>query len=130
MATMTARLEDWLKDDIEAFWRQRGEKPSPGLRRVIQEWWCAQHFPAIGFRDGVGGRRAVVRGGPDVWEVILVARDYGADREGLYAHFPAALDRTSLDQALAYAERFPDEITALLDANSRLERVLMEAAPR
>ncbi len=43
-----------------------------------------QEFPAIEFRDGVSGHRAGIRGGPDVWEVVRVARDYGSDREGFY----------------------------------------------
>lgn len=124
MATMTARIEDWLKEDVETFWEAHGEKPSPGLRRVIQEWWAIQQFPALTFRDGVSGRRAVLRDGPDVWEVAMVARDYGDDRERLHAHFPGVVDRDVLGQALAYAGRFPDEIAALLADNARVERLL------
>src|SRR5690606_33585017 len=113
-----------LREDVEAFWAAHGEKPSPGLRRVIQEWWAAQHLPAITFRDGVSGRRAVLRAGPDVWEVAMVARDYGDDRDGLHAHFAGFVERDALDQALAYVERFPDEIAAMLAENARVERLL------
>ena len=42
-----------------------------------------EHYPAIAFRDGVSGRRAILRSGPDVWEVVMVARDYGDDRNAL-----------------------------------------------
>ena len=65
--------------DMEEFWRAHGEGPSSGLRRVAEEWWAMQRFPAIAFRDGVSGRRARLRGGPDVWEVVAVWRDYDPD---------------------------------------------------
>jgi hypothetical protein len=127
VATMTARIEEWLREDVETFWQAHGEKPSAGLRRVIQEWWAAQHFPALSFRDGVSGRRAVLRDGPDVWEVAMVARDYGDDRDGFYAHFAGFVARDALDQALEYAERFPEEIAGLLAENARVERLLGDA---
>lgn len=126
MATLTARLDDWLKEDIERFWRERGEGPSTGLRRMAQEWWVMNRFPAIEFRDGISGRRAGVRGGPDVWEVALVARDYEGDREGLYEHFGGFTDRDALDQALEYAERFPEEVGAMIAENERVERALRQ----
>lgn len=28
VATMTARIEDWLQDEVESFWEAHGEKPS------------------------------------------------------------------------------------------------------
>ena len=127
MATMTARIEDWLKADVESFWEAHGEKPSPGLRRVIQEWWALQHFPALTFRDGVSGRRAALREGPDVWEIAMVARDYGDDRIGLHAHFEGFVEPDALDQAMAYSARFPDEIASLLTENARVERLLSGA---
>lgn len=124
MATMTARIEDWLKEEVETFWDAHGEKPSPGLRRVIQEWWAVQHFPALAYRDGVSGRRAMLRDGPDVWEVAMVAGEYGDDRAGLYAHFAGFVQPDAIDQALAYTDRFPDEIATMLAENARVERLL------
>lgn len=129
MATLTARLDDWLKEEVERFWKAHGEGPSSGLRHVIEEWWTMQRYPAIEFRDGVAGRRAVLRGGPDVWEVVMVARDYGADREKLHEHFGGFVSRETLDQALAYAERFPAAIEAKLTANERMARLLGDPPP-
>jgi hypothetical protein len=40
----------------------------------------------IVFRDGPAGRRAVVIGGPDVWEVIAAARSAPERGENLGAH--------------------------------------------
>jgi hypothetical protein len=66
----------------------------------------------------------VLRDGPDVWEVAMVARDYGADRSALHAHFAGFVAPDVIDQALAYADRFPDEIATMLTENARVERLL------
>lgn len=124
MPTMSARVEEWLKESLEEFWRRHGEGPSSGLRRVAEEWWAMQAFPAIAFQDGVSGRRARLRGGPDVWEVVAVWRDYDPDREAFEEHFRPYLDAGALDQALGYAERFPDEIAEAIRQNERLERLV------
>jgi hypothetical protein len=124
MATMSARVDDWLKEQIEEFWRGHGEGPSAGLRRVAEEWWATQEFPAITFRDGVSGRRALIRGGPDVWEVVSVAQDYGEDVEGFHQHFAPFVAPDALHQALAYAARFPDEVNRWIAMNRRLERLV------
>ena len=62
MPTMSARLDPWLKESIEDFWRSHGEGPSTGLRRVAEEWWAMQNLPEITFVDGVAGRRALEYG--------------------------------------------------------------------
>ncbi|CAN5187812.1 hypothetical protein BH20GEM2_BH20GEM2_11000 [soil metagenome] len=122
---MSARVHDWLKADIEGFWRTHGAGPSAGLRHVAEEWWAMQRFPAIAFRDGVSGRRAHLRGGPDVWEVVSVARDYGGNQYGFYEHFAPFLTGEMLDQALTYAERFPDSVERMIEQNARIERMLL-----
>ena len=124
MPTMSTRIEPWLKESLEAFWRAHGERPSTGLRRVVEEWWAMQEFPAIAFHDGVSGRRARLRDGPDVWEVVNVWRDYAPDREAFYEHFAPYVDRMELDQAVAYGERFEEEIESAIAQNERLERLV------
>jgi hypothetical protein len=124
MPNISARIDAWLKDALEEFWRARGERPSVGLRRVTQEWWAMQQFPAISFHDGVSGRRARLRGGPDVWEVVSVWRDYAPEREAFYEHFEPYVERERLDQALAYTERFAEEIEAAIQQNERVERLV------
>lgn len=126
MATLpaTTRLPDWLERALRTFWQEHGEGPSVGLRRTVEEWWALQHFPAIEFRDGVTGRRAALRDGPDVWEVAMVARDYGGDVARLETHFGGHLSRDALTQALAYAARFPEEIDNWITENERVARFL------
>jgi hypothetical protein len=123
MATMSTRVDEWLKQEIEGYWRAHGEGPSTGLRHVAEEWWAMQRFPGIAFRDGVAGRRAHLRDGPDVWEVVSAARDYGSDREGLEEHFSPFVPSESLEQALAYAERFPAAVEEMIERNLRVERM-------
>lgn len=130
MPTLTARLDDWLRDEIVAFWKAHGEGPSSAMRRVAQEWWAVQQFPGIFFRDGVSGRRAVLRAGPDVWEVVMIARDYGSDREGLYEHFAPHVEPEAIDEALRYAETFPDEIDARIAENERIGELLRRSMGR
>lgn len=124
MPTMSARVDDWLKESLEEFWRAHGEGPSAGLRRVAEEWWAMQEFPTIFFYDGVSGRRARLRGGPDVWEIASVWNDYTPDREGFYDHFAPYVSREMLDQALAYADRFADEIEGMIQQNRRVEQLV------
>jgi hypothetical protein len=123
MPTMSARLDPWLKDSIEEFWRAHGEGPSSGLRRVAEEWWAMAHLPEITFVDGVAGRRARLRNGPDVWEIVAVREDYGGDEDGFREHF-SFVPPESLAQAIEYAERFPDDIDAMIAGNRRVERLL------
>lgn len=124
MATLTARVEDWLDEEVREFWEAHGKGPSSGFRHVVEEWWTVQNLPALEFRDGVAGRRAAVRNGPDVWEVAMVAADYDGDLDALTDHFGGRLDRDALRQALDYAERFPAEVQLRIADNLRIERLL------
>ena len=83
-----------------------------------------QKFTALEFRDGVSGGRMGLRGGPDVWEVVMVARDYGGDVEALAAHFGGLIATDALAQALKYAEHFPDEVESRIEQNLWTEQML------
>ena len=120
MNSMSTRIHTWLRDEIVRFGKTQRAGPSEALRRVAEEWWALQHFPAIEFREGVTGRRAALRAGPDVWEVVMVWKDYEPDRERLRAHFGDVISPDQLDQALAYYERFPEEIEERLEENRRV----------
>lgn len=124
MATITARVDDWLDEEIRRFWEERGDGPSTGFRRIAEEWWTVQRFSRLEFRDGVTGRRGAIRGGPDVWEVVMVSRDLGGDQEALQKHFEEHLSVEALDQALQYADLFPDRIEEMIAENRRVERIL------
>lgn len=122
---MSVKLRPWLEEELRREFEERGESISEGLRRVLEEWWAARHLSAIEFRDSPFGRRAAVEGGPEVWEIISVLRDYEGDVEGLREHF-AWLDEEALDSGLEYYERFPEPIDALIEENDRTARYLSE----
>jgi hypothetical protein len=104
-----------------------GGSGSDVYRRVIEEWLRMQEHPGIRFADGPTGRRAVLVGGPDVWEAIVVARAFEFDANQLNAAYPW-LTAERLDAARGYAEAFPDEIDGRIAENARaaeeLEREL------
>jgi len=74
-------------------------------------------FPGIGYR-GTPRRAWVIGSGLDVWELVDLLRSYEGDAEKLRGNHPLVSDR-HLRLARAYAERFPEEIEALLEANRR-----------
>lgn len=92
--------------------------------------------PGIVFRDGPAGRRAVVVGGPDVWEVITAAQgapergdrlvEALADRVGVpgekvriavryYAEYPREVDRF-----IAMVEQEAEQLELALARERRL----------
>jgi hypothetical protein len=120
MESLSTRVEDWLRQEIVDFGEQQREGPSEALRRVVHEWWAMSRFPAIEFRDGVMGRRAGLRAGPDVWEVVMVWKDYEPDRDAFHRHFGGYVTPDGLDQALDYCASFAEEIEDRLDQNRRM----------
>ena len=121
---ITTRLPDWMDREIRAYWERQGVKPSTGYRRTIEEWWLCAKLPLLEFREGVSGRRAGVRGGPDVWEIALVARDLSDEGTQLEGHFGGHLSREAIQQALRYIELVPDAISDQLRENERAGQVL------
>lgn len=84
-----------------------------------------EHYPRLEFRDGTFERRAALRDGPEVWEIVDVRRSYGDDLEGLYEHF-GPLDGEAIDEALTYYGRFSAEIDRVIEENDRVGRRLEE----
>jgi uncharacterized protein (DUF433 family) len=121
-APLTTRVSEWLEAELKEEFSERGEGPSEGLRRVIEEWWVHKHLPAIEWREGVTGPRPAIRGGPEVWEVVMVARELGDTLEPPVAHFDR-VSREDLDQALACYRLFPEGIDHHLEENARIERL-------
>ena len=81
-----------------------------------------EDHPGIIFRDGPAGRRAVLVGGPDVWEVIRTVKSARQSEPGLNAkEIPALVsDNTGVparlvDTAIRYWAAYPDEIDAWIE---------------
>lgn len=121
-----------IPDDVAKRVAERAASLAAGsgsdvYRRVIDEWLRMQEHPQIRFADGPGGRRAVLVGGPDVWEVVLIARAFAFDVQRLAAAYPW-LTADRLDAARRYADAYPSEIEGRIAENAQaadqLEREL------
>lgn len=85
-----------------------------------------ERHPGIHFRSGPTGRRAVLIGGPDVWEVIamvMVARAAAPEpsRDDLLDDVAenSGVPRRLIDLAIEYWSAYPDEIESRISANER-----------
>ncbi|MGD0484817.1 MAG: hypothetical protein ABSB58_09240 [Gemmatimonadales bacterium] len=108
--TLATRLPEPLLREVQRFAKRGRLGPSEALRAIVAEWVTLVRYPAIEFRDGPAGRRPALRGGPDVWEVAMAARDAGQDAGALRAHLGVRLSAEALGEALAYAAEHRDEI--------------------
>jgi hypothetical protein len=86
---------------------------------LIDEGLRIRRHPQISFRDGSSGRRAVVAGGPDVWEVVagVVGGDVAPAERVARAVELSGLRREQVEAALAYYTEFTDEIDERIAAN-------------
>jgi len=92
--------------------RKSGEPIVRLAQRYIGEGMRLDRHPGIVFRDGPAGRRAVVIGGPDVWEVIAATRSAPERDETLIR---ALAERIGVPVekiriAVSYYGEYPDEI--------------------
>ena len=109
---------------------QTGEPIVRLAQRYIDEGMRLDRHPGIAFRDGPAGRRPVVVGGADVWEVIAAARSAPERGEEL---IDALAERLGIRPqevrvAVRYYAEYPDEIDrwiAMVDEEAeRLEQTL------
>jgi hypothetical protein len=73
-------------------------------------------FPGIAFRDQPR-RPWIPAGGMDVWEIVML-QDYGGDLRRLLRDHESLSDR-AVRLALAYADRFPEDVEPWLVENRR-----------
>jgi hypothetical protein len=129
MSSLPVRIE---AETVKALRRRSAESGEPMARlaqRYIDEGIRIERHPGIFFRTGPAGRRAVVVGGPDVWEVIAAIR--GAAEQG-DAVIEATAERTGvrpqrIGAAVRYYAEFPEEVDQFIamveEEAERLEKV-------
>lgn len=119
----SARLDPTVIQRLEHHASRAGLSKSRLAGRYLDEAMRMEDHPGIIFRDGPGGRRAGLAGGPDVWEVIAAIRasgaagDPAAEEIGAWAGVPPAMVRA----AARYHAEFPGEV------DERVRRFLDEA---
>ena len=128
MSSQPVRIEAETLQALRERSAQTGEPLVRLAQRYIDEGMRADRHPGIVFRDGPAGRRPLVLGGPDVWEVVSAARSAPERGEALVG---ALAERVGVPSeririAIHYYAEYPDEIDrwiAMVDAEAeRLEK--------
>lgn len=90
--------------------------------RLIDEGLRMEAHPMVAFRDGPGGRRPVLVGGPEVSDVIgaLVGGDVTVGQRRSRAAELLVITEEKVDAALAYYADYTDEIDGLVADRARL----------
>jgi len=136
MSSQPIRIASETLDALRQRSAQSGEPIVRLAQRYIDEGMRLDRHPGIAFRDGPVGRRPVVGGGPDVWEVIAAARSAPergdeliealAERLGVraekiriairyYAEYPSEIDRW-----ITMVEEEAEQLEQTLERESRL----------
>jgi len=105
--------------------RRTGRSRSVVLEALAGEALRMRLFPGVAFRGADWERRAWVIGTAlDVWQIVEAYSDVGSVEEMAAG---GAASARQIRLALAYHERFPEEIDAAIAANRRpLEQLLAE----
>ncbi|WP_419162782.1 hypothetical protein [Candidatus Palauibacter sp.] len=118
---LCTRLSRELESELERVFREQQWSPSEGLRQILHEWLGAQKYPQIEFRETRAGRRAALRGGPEVWEVAAAAGPACAMSAAVGQRF-AGTRTEALEEALAYAKENAAEIDPIVAREQRVAR--------
>jgi hypothetical protein len=130
MSSQPIRIESGTLRALRERSRQSGEPIVRLAQRYIEEGMRIDRHPGIVFRDGPAGRRAVVVGGPDVWEVVAAARtapERGEDLVGALSErigVPATRIRIAIRYYAEYPEEIDDFIERVEEEAARLEQAL------
>ncbi|MHB2023639.1 MAG: hypothetical protein ACYCO3_09965 [Mycobacteriales bacterium] len=132
MSSQPLRIGVETLDALRERSAESGEPIARLAQRYIDEGMRTERHPGVFFRTGPAGRRAVVVGGPDVWEVISAARDIRKRGEQLVR---AIAERVGVAEekariAIRYYAEFPDEIDGWIERNEREALRLQEALDR
>ncbi len=119
---LSIRFEAALLDRLRRRAAVQDATPSGLAQRLVDEGLRGQEHPGIVFRDGPSGRRAVLVGGPDVWEVVAAVQASGAKDEKRAIAVVVAemtLSPAQVQLALGYYGSFSAEIDREIAENER-----------
>lgn len=126
MSSQPIRIETETLDALRKRSMQTGEPIVRLAQRYIDEGMRVDRHPGIVFRDGPAGRRAVVVGGPDVWEVIAAARSAPERGEHLITALVQRIGvpKEKIRVATRYYSEHPEEIDRFIElAEEEAERL-------
>jgi hypothetical protein len=117
------RFEEAVLDKLAKFVQEHpGLSASAAVNLLVSEALRMEEHPGVLFRTGPSGRRAVIVGGPDVWEVIrAVKATRDADPESapeeivqMVAEY-SGLPEQQVRIAIGYWSAYPEEIDTQID---------------
>ncbi|HLK55835.1 MAG TPA: hypothetical protein VKU00_04705 [Chthonomonadaceae bacterium] len=129
---VSLRLPDETAERLKVTARRTGRTLNEAAARSIEEWLRQEEFADIEFRNFNGERHACLKGALPIWQLIMVARDYGMDIDKTAAHFRFPIHRVKA--AFHYYEAYPQEIDQVIADNNamtfdKLKRLLPQLEP-
>jgi uncharacterized protein (DUF433 family) len=116
VAPLSLRLPDLLREKVRRLAAMEHRSFSEMTRLLVDDAVRMREFPDIEFTEGPTGRRATMRAGLDVWEIVEPYLVAGKDWDSLRNSYPD-LDEGPLRSALRYYEAYPEEIEARIALN-------------
>lgn len=134
----SVRFEPATQEQLAAFvTRHAGLTQSSAAAMLVEEGLRMDAHPGVLFREGPAGRRAVLAGGPDVWEVIRAIRAArrAKPRAASAATLALVAEQTGveprlLEVAVAYYSDHPDEVDSFIAAADEAESAVGAALAR
>lgn len=117
--------------------RHIGVTGASAAARFVEEGLRMDDHPGIVFRDGPSGRRAVLAGGADVWEVIRVIQQTRADEPTMtpaevleLVALNTGINDRAIRLAMDYYGDFADEIDARIAEADAIEEHMRASSAR
>lgn len=115
---VSLRLPDETAERLKGLARRTGRTVNDAASRSIEEWLRQEEFADIEFRNFNGERHACIKSAIPVWQLIMVARDYGMNAERTAAHFQFPIHRVKA--GFHYYEAYPEEIDQAIADNEAM----------
>jgi hypothetical protein len=124
-APFSMRLSKGMEALVDSEARRTGRSKGAVVEALAEEALRLRLFPGIAFRGTDWDRRAWVIGTAlDVWQIVDAYRDIGSVERMVEG---GSASERSINLALAYYERFPQEIdTAIADNHRSIEQLREE----
>ncbi len=114
---LSVRVDDGLLQQLEDECRRSGQSRSALAKQLLEEGLRMQRHPGIVFRPGATGRRPALAGGPAVWVVGRIFRDWDGPPDEMtpFIMDSLAITEDQVRVAAGYYAEYRDEIDDWLD---------------
>ena len=115
---ISLRLPDITADRLKVTARRTGRSLNEVSSRSLEEWLRQEEFADVEFRSFNGERHACLKAGIPIWQLIMVAREYGMNLAKTAEHirFPTTRVKAGLNYYMAH----PEEIDTAISDNDAM----------